>query len=369
VFTLEKSSLFGQLSPAGLKRLRQIAQERRFSEGQEIFKEGDAGDGVYFVKDGLVELSVSVAAKSRHVFSQVRPGDIFGELAVIDDKPRSASALSAADTAVDFIPRADLLKLVEDSPSLALALLREISERLREFNHQYLREVLQAERLAIIGRFARSIVHDLKNPLNIIGLTAEIAGMNVGAPEMRLRAVADIRQQVDRISELISEILDFTRGASADLVLPPMDYRLFMHEVLEEIRPEVGLKAVSIELENQPPSEMLLLNPKRLRRAFHNLFHNATEAMPGGGRIILRFRSGPSEVVTEIEDTGTGIAPEVAGQLFQPFATFGKEHGTGLGLSICRRIIEDHRGWIAARTEPGHGAIFVFGLPKPDPKI
>jgi signal transduction histidine kinase len=105
------------------------------------------------------------------------------------------------------------------------------------------------------------------------------------------------------------------------------------------------------------------LNPKRLRRVFFNLFHNATDAMPDGGKILVRFQSSPEEVVTEIEDTGPGIAPEMAGRLFEPFATHGKAHGTGLGLSISKRIVEDHRGWMSARTEPNRGAIFAFGLP------
>ena len=79
--------------------------------------------------------------------------------------------------------------------------------------------------------------------------------------------------------------------------------------------------------------------------------------------ILLRIVQQDNEVVTEIEDTGTGIAPEIADQLFEAFATHGKAHGTGLGLSICKRIIEDHRGWISARNEQGRGAIFSFGLP------
>ena len=69
-------------------------------------------------------------------------------------------------------------------------------------------------------------------------------------------------------------------------------------------------------------------------------------------------------MVTEIEDSGRGIAPEIAGQLFEAFATHGKAHGTGLGLSICKRIIEDHQGWISARNQPGRGAVFSFGLPR-----
>ena len=359
--TFEKSKLFG---PEDIHILRQIAQPREVAAGVEIFREGDAGDGVYFLKRGSVEISVLVGQNTRHVFSRIEPGDIFGEMAVIEDKPRSASAVAARASAVDFLPRSAVLKLVDSSPRLALALLREVSHRLRAFNVQYLREVLQAERLAIVGRFARSIVHDLKNPLNIIGLTAEIAGMSDSTPQTRAQAVGSIRQQVDRISDLIGEILDFTQGASAELVLPPMNYRLFVDQVLEELRPEVALKGVSIELENEPPVVALFLNPKRLRRALQNLVLNATEAMAGGGKITLRFREAATEVITEIEDTGPGIASEVESQLFQPFVTFGKVHGTGLGLSICRRILEDHKGWISARNEPGRGAVFAFGLPR-----
>jgi len=363
--TLENSRLFSRLSAEKVAALKEAARELTFASGQEIFKEGDSGDGVHIVKHGLVEISVRVEQGARHVFSQIEPGDIFGEMAVLDDQPRSASAVAREDTTVYFIPRGALLDLVGQSPPLALALLRQISNRLREFDRQYLREVLQVERLSVVGRFARSIIHDLKNPLNIIGLTAEIAGMKQSTPEVRQRAVETIREQVDRISDLISEILDFTQGVSSDLVLPPMDYAAFVHEVLKDLRSEAALKSVTVELENEPPGQALIINPKRLSRVFRNITHNATEAMPGGGRILLRFDSRPHEVMTEIEDTGPGIAAEMEGKLFEPFATHGKVHGTGLGLSICKRIVEDHHGWIAARNEPGRGAVFSFGLPVP----
>jgi len=257
-----------------------------------------------------------------------------------------------------------MLDLIEHAPMLGLGLLREISHRLREFNHHYMREVLQAERLAVVGRFARSIVHDLKNPLNIIGLTAEMAGMGEAKPGAQEKAMMDIRHQVERINELVGEILDFTQGASPELVLPPMDYGMFVRQIMNEIRSDSVLRTVSLEFENEPPSISLLLNPKRLRRVFYNLIHNAIDAMPRGGRIVWRFNLTPTEVVSEVEDTGPGLAPEITGHLFEAFATHGKAHGTGLGLSICKKIIEDHRGWIATRDERGHGAIFVFGLPR-----
>jgi signal transduction histidine kinase len=364
--TLEASKLFDQLNPIELKAVRHIAREQRFTAGKEIFKEGDKGDGVYVVKDGCVEISGVVGQDVRLVFSQVNPGEWFGEMAVIENKPRSASAVAKVDSVVYFIPRPEMLTLIERSPGLALGLLREISHRLREFNRQYLREVLQAERLALVGRFARSIVHDLKNPLNVIGLTAEIAGMEQASPEMRQEARDRIRKQVDRISEMISEILEFTQGSQPAFVLAPSDYGAFVQQLVQELSPEVSVKLATLELESAPPAIEVLLHPKRMRRVFCNLIHNATDAMPEGGQIRLRFRTTPTEVITEIEDTGGGIAPEMNGQLFEAFATHGKAHGTGLGLSICKRIIQDHHGWIAARNEPGRGAVFSFGLPRYD---
>jgi signal transduction histidine kinase len=363
VVTLEASKLFRQLNAQELDTLRGMAREQTYAPGQEIFKAGDAGDGLYVVKEGVVEISVLVGQQVRRVFSQVEPGDMFGEMAVIEDKPRSANAVARRGATVYLLPRAELLNLVEQSPGLALGLLREISSRLREFNQQYLREVLQAERLAIVGRFAGSIVHDLKNPLNIIGLTAEIAGFETTSATGRQKASANIRKQVDRISDMVGEILEFTRGPQPDVVLAPMDYGLFMQQVAEEIRPEAALKSVTLELDGPIPEAKLLLNPKRLRRVFYNLIHNAAEAMPEGGKVFVRVRAGAGEAVTEIEDSGPGIAPEVAGQLFEPFATYGKATGTGLGLSICKRIVEDHHGWISARNVPGRGAVFSFGLP------
>lgn len=361
--TLETSELFRQLKPDELKALKTLARERIYQPGEDIFKEGDAGDGIYVVKKGVVEISGIVGENVRVSFSKVGPGEIFGEMAVLEDKPRSASATAREKTTVYFLERAEMLKLVERSATLSLMLLREISNRLREFNRQYLCEVLQTERLAIVGRFARSIVHDLKNPLNIIGLTAEMAGSPHAPPEMRQDVQGRIRKQVDRISDMISEILDFTQGSQSAVILAPFDYGQFVEHVLAEIRPEAALKSASVELASQPPEIKLLLDPKRLRRVFHNLINNATDAMPRGGKVMVRFIPKKTEIVTEIEDTGPGIAPEIAGQLFEAFATHGKAHGTGLGLSICKRIVEDHRGWISARNEQGRGAIFSFGLP------
>jgi signal transduction histidine kinase len=157
--------------------------------------------------------------------------------------------------------------------------------------------------------------------------------------------------------------LNFREGSQGTFVLAPTDYSVFVGHLIEEMRPDIDIKSVAIELQSPPPPVTLLLNPSRLRRVFYNLIHNATDAMPGGGKILIRFIVAKNEVTTEIEDTGAGIAPEIAERLFDAFATYGKAHGTGLGLSICKKIIEDHHGRISARNVPGRGAVFSFALP------
>src|SRR5439155_5221730 len=165
---LQTSKLFGGSSAVELEALRKAAQIRQFAGGERIFAEGQAGDGIYIIESGRVQISALIDQEQRRILSRLGPGEFFGEMAVLDNEPRSASATAEEPTVTRFIPRADLLGILENSPRLAVNLVREFSLRLRDFNRQYIREVLEAERLALVGRFARSIVHDFKNPLNVI---------------------------------------------------------------------------------------------------------------------------------------------------------------------------------------------------------
>ena len=148
---------------------------------------------------------------------------------------------------------------------------------------------------------------------------------------------------------------------SADL--RPNNFREFILELVADLESDASTKAIHIVLENEPPAGLFRFDARRLGRVFHNLVNNAKDFLDEGGQIFLRFKTGDGEILIEIEDTGPGIAPEIADKLFQPFTTHGKAHGTGLGLSICKKIIEDHGGKISARSEPNRGAIFCFTLP------
>jgi two-component system, NtrC family, sensor histidine kinase HydH len=244
-----------------------------------------------------------------------------------------------------------------------VALLRQISSRFRDFSRQHVQELLRAERLALVGKFAGAIVHDIRNPLNLISVSAELACQQITAPEVREMARARILKQVDRISTLIGEILDFTKGNDTDLVMATTDFARMFPLFLDELKPRLDHAGVQIVFESQPPRVLLAADPDRLERAFQNLLHNAIDAMPDGGTILLRFTVADGSVSTEIEDTGPGIPEELKDRLFQPFSTHGKASGTGLGLSICKRIVEAHGGQVRHVARPGKGAIFVVELP------
>lgn len=356
---------FQELLATEMPHFKSAAKRLVCPEGSYFFDKGDEGDGLYVIESGIVEIVSSAKSGQRRVLATLGPGAIFGEMAVLDGQPRSAAAVAREETVVCFFSTSDALRLLEQSPRLLVALAREFSRRQREMTRQYVAEILEAERLTLVGRFAQSIVHDLKNPVNMIALAADLGTAEDTTTEDRAEARSIIGKQVDRLTNMVQELLEFSRGSHRDLKLVPTDYRGFVWQIIEDIRAEATERGAQIVCENEPPSTTLLLETQRLSHVFYNLVHNAIDFMPEGGVLTLRFTEAPGHVVTEIEDTGPGLAPEIAPHLFEPFATHGKHHGTGLGLSICKRIVEDHGGHITARSEPGRGAIFAFGLPHP----
>lgn len=354
---------FAGLLNEELQALQHTAKMRRFAAGQTIFRAGDPGDGFYLVETGRVIISAAIGDNESRPLATVSPGEFFGEMALLDDAPRSATATAEMETRAYCIGREELLALLEQKPRLALNLIREFSHRVRSLNQKYIDEILQAERLAMVGRFARTIVHDFKNPLNVIGLAAEMAGMDVATPEMRSHAQMRIVRQCARMTNMLNELLDFTRSTSSQLILASVNYAEYVTALADEIGTEIAERGMRLCLEPPLPAVVVRVEPQRLSRLFYNLVNNAVDEMQTGGIVTIRASLHGDDLVTEVQDSGPGIAPEIATRLFEPFATHGKQNGTGLGLSICKKIIEDHGGRISARSEPGRGATFVFTLP------
>lgn len=353
-----------------LRALKAVGVRRDFPAGAAIFSAGDPGDGFYLVESGRVRIAAEVGGQEARLLATIGPGDFFGEMAVLDDAPRSAAATAETATGTIFLGRDEFLRLLDQQPQLALNLIREFSGRMRALNQRYIDEVVQAERLATVGRLARSTVHDFKNPLSIISLAAELVARPDARADSRKMAQQSILKQVERMTSMLHELIEFTRTGRQEFVASRIDFAYFLEGVVSDLQAELADRRVTLEAGAPPAGVELDIDARRLPRLFHNLINNAVDAMgKQGGRITITSEVRDRELAIEITDTGPGIAPEIAERLFQPFATHGKAHGTGLGLSICKRIAEDHGGRIWARSTPGRGATFGFTLPlDPRPK-
>ncbi|MFO0823531.1 MAG: PAS domain S-box protein [Gemmataceae bacterium] len=253
---------------------------------------------------------------------------------------------------------------------MAMHELQAKSEELRATTQQ----LWQAARLAGVGELAASIAHELNNPLGTVSLRVEGLIAKTPPDDPRRKPLEIIEGEVERMAGLVSNLLQFSR-AGRDQVSTV--------DVCDEIAKTVDLVAhhlkkrqVRVEPEFTPGVPQIHADRQQLRQVFLNLFTNASDAMPQGGRLIPRVRPGrlPGDVdavVVEVADTGAGIPPELLPKVFDPFFTTKEEgKGTGLGLAICRRIVDQHRGKVEVESKVGQGTTVRLILPvRPDTNV
>jgi signal transduction histidine kinase len=237
--------------------------------------------------------------------------------------------------------------------------VEEVGERLQR--HQ--REMLRAEQLSAVGQLAAGIAHEVRNPLTSVKILVEAALRSNNRKPLSVEDLEVIHGELARLEQTVQGFLDFARPPT--LHRTPVALREVVGQALELVR--VRARQQGIETSVRCPDEMLPVSVDRslLCSVLVNLFLNALDAMPHGGRLEVDLEAAPKkEVRIAVADTGTGIPPEVAGRLFMPFAS-SKPTGTGLGLSISRRIIEEHGGRIAGGNRSQGGACFTITLPAP----
>jgi len=218
------------------------------------------------------------------------------------------------------------------------------------------------ERLATIGRIASTIVHDLRSPLTVVSGYLDVLETKSVPEEQRQRMARQVRNAVNRIGNLVREVLEFAREQIL-IVREPVVAAELLADVAEEVAPE--LERAHVRLLTRIECEGTVdLDPDRMRRVLLNLISNAVGAMAadGGGTLTLGCERTPGGVVLEVADSGPGIPLELRPRLFLPFATFGKKDGTGLGLSIAQSIVTAHGGSIQVEDATPRGTRFLVRL-------
>jgi signal transduction histidine kinase len=226
-------------------------------------------------------------------------------------------------------------------------------------------ELVEAERMATVGRLSLKVAHEVRNPIAAIGLNAELLGDMVqgrvsedGTEATTL--VGAIREQVTALDALTEEYLAFARFPRPQFEEDSVND--MVSAVAEFFRPLAARQGIEVKVATDPAVPPMEIDRTLLRQAVVNLVKNAFEAVSQGGTVTLTTARVDETVEIAVADSGPGIAPEVGRRLFEQFFTT-KPQGTGLGLSISRQIVEEHGGKIRWQSAPGEGATFTMALP------
>lgn len=221
-------------------------------------------------------------------------------------------------------------------------------------------KLVRSERLAVMGRMAAHVTHEVRNPLNSIHLNAELLEDELTNEHAETKAIlASIRREVDRLGLITEEYLKLARLPSPKL--EPEDLSQLTREVLRFVQREMNEAHVEVH-ERLEKTALVQADESQIRQTLMNLLRNAREAMPKGGIIDVEVVQENEGVVIRIADRGPGIPEEVRAKMFDAFYST-KERGTGLGLPLTQQIILAHRGQIRCEDREGGGAVFVLVFP------
>ncbi len=266
----------------------------------------------------------------------------------------------------------DLLSMVASSLGVALDNLRLLETRARTIRELEAAQaqlvatqqrLVETEQLAVIGRLAAGIAHEVRNHLSPFTLASMIAEKHPG--DAQLQEVTEMMREAEQhILDLVNQVRAFASGAESSAERVPLDVTEVATSVLRFLRYDAGLRKVALTLDSEG-RRLVRLDPRSFRQVLINLIRNAADALPAReGKVVVRVHGERGQVQVEVIDDGVGITPEVAERIFQPFFSTKGEQGLGLGLDISRKIVIDHGGELDFETELGVGTTFRIRLPE-----
>jgi PAS domain S-box-containing protein len=241
-------------------------------------------------------------------------------------------------------------------------------------------QLIRSEKLASLGQLSAGVAHEIKNPLNIISMNAQLAKGVADVPAEVLEGLGVIEEQVIRAVKITENLREFARERKPEIVL--VELRAFLENTIALVEYEMNVENLTVERRFGDEPVVIRGDPDQLAQVFLNVIGNARDAMNEKqrdysydelaaigwkGSLTIDLRREDASVVVSFADTGVGVAPEVIGKVFDPFfTTKGEGGGTGLGLSIAYGIVENHGGGMEVESVPDTGTTVAIRLPLAD---
>ncbi len=380
---IQNTGIFGNLSDSECSHIAEVAEEIDYKKGVTIFKENASADSFYLIISGKVDVVKEGAHGHDQILATKHEGEVFGEMSIIDDQPRSASTRAQTDVRLLKLSKKLFNSVLTKSPNISIEMSRNICKTVRETNSNYIshleernmelehayaklkemqNELIQVEKLSMVGKFASLIIHDIRNPMSNIRAYAELINMKADNNEKIVKSSHIIITEVDRLTKMTTELLEFSRG-EISLNKKPVIFSKLISSYVETVAEQVKRKNVSISVTSECEAEVLV-DKEKIKRVFLNLVNNSIDAILKEGEISIMVDEEKDWIKWTIKDNGVGMEPDILAKIFDPFFTYNKKKGTGLGMAIVKSIIESHNGTINSYSTKGAGTKFEVYLPK-----
>lgn len=370
----------------------EYATPHTYDSGSYVFREGDPADQLYLIASGHVAVIKGADGEMPVVLSYRTNGELIGEIGLLYEGDRTASVIALEPTKMLAMPKADFWKVFNDKPEFRSLVMKTIIDRLLIADESRVgaaasdRRVIdrlsaladENQQLAALMQLREEtlgfIVHDLRNPLNLVQMALSMIELDPGysqdADSRRFLAMAV--GGVRRMRGLVDSLLDVERleSGEASLSTGTVEMAPLVDELIEQSRPLAWASQLTLEVcHNHDSLPVLSVDRERIGRVITNLLDNAIKFSPPDGIIRMTTDYADGRVYITVEDSGPGIPADERERMFERFAQAQGGRGSrgfGLGLTYCRTAVQAHGGkiWVEDPQDLS-GARFVFWLPVP----
>ena len=370
---------FPGIPPGEVAELISSSKLMNYPAGTILCRENAIEETFYLILEGEVEVTKVINNNETRVLKKLVAGDFFGEMALIHNAPRAATVKSLTPLISLEIHKEAFDRVLKNSSSVSLAMVREISRRLRENDElaiddlrmraNELAEAYQklAEQEVARHDFLTNVSHQLRTPLMAAGGYLQMLQKGAFPPEKTKAAMEAVTRNVQQITGLVNDIL-FVQ--EMELILDqfePVNLTDLSNQVVNRLAEKLKSRQIEIRVRPDLFLPSIMGDRQSLERAFTALLDNAIKFSPESGKVEVRLRRKGDQVMVEIADQGIGISPEILPHIFERFYHMDKSgdqlfEGLGLGLAITKQVIEQHKGHLDVVSTPGKGSTFTMWL-------